>query len=248
MSIINKNEIGEIITSTWGWHGTGRLQYNDDGQVIEVLESILEKGGLLPLVKDPWLKIEGSLKYSISIAKIRMYARIYADTMQFNDEIDYIYKSSRFWFWVIGGMHIVKRPLDVIIHLLKLQTSKDSSKQLDSLISKYRKEDNIKKQSFLKKLTNMPFTDIPGNHGIIIGIKDCSDIVFDMDDRYSLFEYRLKKRVGLEKFSYIEVPKKRVEEIDNIIRRYDLDIPIIAIEDVERYFKKRGFFKALETT
>jgi len=241
------NQRKETIENTWAWHGTGRFQYDQDGKIVDVLQSIIKLNGLKPLVKDPWLKIEGNLQKSISLAKIRMYSRIYADTMQFDPkEIEYHFHSSRFWFWVIGIIHVLRNPFNVVSHLLSLQTKKESPEQLNDLIVKYRKKNAIPKKPFIFKLLNMPSTDIEGNYGIVIGVSDCSDIAFKMDKRYSLYEDRIKSDIELKRFTYIEVPEKKVSETKKVLEGQNLSIPVYAIENIEEYYRDLGFIKTLK--
>lgn len=239
-------QIEKLMNETWGWHGTGMYQYDSNGDIITVLDSIIDKGGLLPLIVDPWLEIEGELRKSVSIAKIRMYARIYAETMQYDSsDIKYLYFSSKFWFWIIGISYFIHSPISIASHILALQFKKNSSIQLDNLISKFRNTESLKRKKFLTKLMNIPKTDIKDNFGIIIGIRNMKSDTFKMDKRYSLYEERLGKRIPLDMISYIEVPECKVQIVRDKLRNSGLNISVLAIENVERYYSELGFLSCL---
>jgi hypothetical protein len=76
--------IEEVYGMATYWHGTGRFHYQyqngsryenvDVGGLVDVLDSILMQGGLMPH-HDPWIDSGGK---TVSLGTVRMYSRLFA--------------------------------------------------------------------------------------------------------------------------------------------------------------------------
>lgn len=235
----NKSRIEQLYAATSHWHGTGRFHYDEQEKIIDVLRSIIDADGLKPLVEDPWLPIEGKLQKTISLAKIRMYARIYAELHQFQgNKLEYSHKSSKFWFWAIGLRQMLAAPLQIPTHLLKLNFQKDSEQQLNKLFTKYIKKSSIPSSGFLLRLLNPPFSDIVGNYGVIFGIKKDTVSPLKIDQRYELYEDRTNREIPISSFSYIEVPWNSFEETQRLLDGSSVTIPLLPIEAMELHLSQ----------
>lgn len=230
------------------WHGTGRYHYTKDGNIEDVLNKILSEDGLKPLVKDPWLKTDETYKYTISLAKNRAYASIYAFVHQNKDiDIKNLFLSRTLWAYLIGINNLIHEPVAVVKTAITFLFRKDATKQLAGFQTKFQKDVKIRR-TFFGQLFQMPQmrSDIPHNYAIIIAIKKDQIKEASMTSGFHFYEARTEQIIPIEDFSHIEVPEENIEETNLLLQKYKLDIPIIPIESMEDYVKGNiGIIKAL---
>jgi hypothetical protein len=238
------------------WHGTGRYRYIHDydssqsnGQIDDALEGILQNGGILPLVKDPWMKSNGKFLVTISLAKIRFYAAVYAFMNLFEGEDIYKYGSRLLWLFVIDVINFIEKPLDVLKHLL-IFTFKIGNKKLRKYQSKSRSYTKLKNlRTFFLQLFYMATmrSDIEGNYPIIVAVKMQNLSFVEINSGFNYYEARVDEAISLKDISHLEVPRKNLEETRALLKQHSANIPVIAIEDAELFAKYERSIKELLT-
>jgi hypothetical protein len=151
------------------WHGTGRLQHDRSGGTVDVLERLLKQSGLQPF-KDIFDVKHGEM-VSTSLARQRMYARIYADMHVYGGaRLNERYGSPRFWtyyFIMAINLHAIKE-LGLWSRKARLKqqaTWREQGKKLWTI--KVTKQDGESVGQFFND-----GSDIPDNYPILIGLKN----------------------------------------------------------------------------
>lgn len=230
------------------WHGTGRYQYKrnensrydnlDTGSHIDILESILNHGGLRPH-NEPWLeKMQQVFAPTISLTPFRMYAMLYAGLYFFEeDSLLYRFGTTKFWFRLFLTIQV----LDIqflkfflvhgIFKLARPSTYKNAQLWIKS-IRQSKKDANPLKGYLIK-------SDIKGNYPILIAIKKNSITPLGTELAIRRLETRTTSIISLEQLSHIEVPLKNIEETRGLLKRRKVDTPIIPLEFIEYYLSHR---------
>lgn len=234
-----KSTLRNLYKRSLYWHGTGRYHYlGQKEEIVDIFEGIIQKQGLLPLVKDPWLKVEGDYKYSISLANIRMYGSVYALIhLCENCEKVTIYGSRMIWSIFIALSNFLHAPLDIISHAVSFLIN-NRRRDLTDFQIKVRSRENLPQfPTFLGQLMYMPSirSDIDGNYPILIAIKESAVQKVKLDSGFDYYETRTSKPVGLEDISHLEVPHRYIDHTKQLLQRYNADIPIISFESAELY-------------
>lgn len=239
-----KSIIKKLYQRDLHWHGTGRYHYNLDydgpqetTDIVDTLKGILKDKGLLPLVRDPWMKSNNEYKVTISLAKIRMYAAVYAFMSQKEKERIYTYGSRFFWLFMIDMTNFFEEPIDVIKHFF-IFTFRIGNKTLRKYQSKFRSHSKLVDfKTFFLQLFYMSTmrSDIPGNYPIIIAIKRKNLRCLNINTGFDYFESRVDKPVKLEDISHFEVPSNNIDETLELLKKYSIKIPVISIESAEVY-------------
>ncbi|MBU0683769.1 MAG: hypothetical protein KJ864_05725 [Candidatus Omnitrophica bacterium] len=233
-----EKQVDEIYSKPLLWHGTGKLRYdshgeskyqriNYDAEPVEVFKNILLKG-LTPAF-DPYAERTVGQQRSISLTKRRMIARAISDTMlPEGKKLEFAYGSTLYW------------------HLLSLKDEgleefvlgkPGATEQVQLWISDVNKEIKINTGDNVIVMLSQIKSTIKGNFPVIFGI--ISDRVKTKDlDTLNIsneYEVRATKTVPVEAFSHIEVPWKNVEEVKKMLHELDVDLPVIPIEEGERW-------------
>ncbi len=252
----NSSKIKKLYDKKLYWHGTGRYRYihnyeteEDSTRVDDVLKGILENSGILPLVKDPWMKSNNKFLVTISLAKIRFYAAVYAFMNLFEGENIYKYGSRLLWLFVIDVINFIDNPLDVLKHLF-IFTFKIGNKKLRRYQSKSRSYSKLKNfGTFFLQLFYMAAmrSDIEGNYPIIVAVKTENLSFVEINSGFDYYEARVDESISLKDISHLEVPRMNLEETRTLLKDYSVNIPVIAIEDAELFAKYEYSVKELLT-
>jgi len=156
------------------WHGTGRKQYREDGdkvEIIDVLEKILVDGGLKPH-RDIWDAHTGVVD-TVSLAKSRMYSRAYAEQYSVKgEEIVNPHGSQIAWMRYFISSTLLPVPIEVAKHYGSIRARRMQAPE------QKRKTIQENAQAWVRKTTREPATllnvfsrrsDIPGNYPMLFG-------------------------------------------------------------------------------
>jgi hypothetical protein len=214
------------------WHGTGRYKYSAEGGIVDILKGIITDGGIVPH-DDDWDRKRGKIQ-SISLARTRMYARLYACMYLPNGQrIRNEYLSRWFWgYYFFGTAKLVayieypfQRHVPGYKKKIREWTEKVSKKK-HSLISIF--------------LTG---TDIPNNYPLLIGIRQGVVHPVPGSRFFNLHECRSESSIQIGDFTHIEVPQDNVEETESLLRAAGYDTSVIPIEQGEEYCRLFSFWQ-----
>lgn len=202
------------------WHGTGRYKY-DNGEVVDILQGIIESGGLVPN-KDDW-DMKRGLSQTISFARDHSYARLYASLFlppkdrTFKELVRRLFLSARFFLpskWVAYGEYTPFRP-----HIIDLRRK----------LKEWGQKLTTKPQRFFTVLFLWSGTDIQYNYPVIIGVKNTA-VQGTKGSRFvDLYEERSEKIVPITDFAHIEVPENKVDEVAEFFRNAGYEVPVTSI-------------------
>ncbi len=239
----NRRKIEGLYQETAYWHGTGRKQYRN-GQAIDLLNSIIDDGGLIPH-SDPFDARTGVVSM-ISLSDRRMYAGGYARMhLPVGERLGYEYMSDRFWGIflrmtareVIGSTNL-DRIRKIGFHAWSHLREGGNLSTLANLALNLRKNgrkwiSRITKEEIKKPITEL-FTihsDIPGNYPILIGVKDGTFTPSQTANYISKYETRANTPIPFSNFTHIEVPQDNVQETQNFLNQRGVEnIPVVAME------------------
>ena len=222
------------------WHGTGRLQYNRKGNVIDVLEYILQSDGLVPFT-DIFDVKQGAMD-SISVARHRMYARIYGDMHVYRGaSLSQRYGSPRFWvyYFIMGtNLHAI-RELGLWRPSVRKKQHEQWRRQGKALwtIKVTQNQDGESLGQFFNE-----GSDIPGNYPILIGLKKFNYHTLPTSAYVARYESRIGSHIPMSAFSHLEVPADKVDEITQLITASGhSSIPVFAFESCEQLQTTKHF-------
>lgn len=234
---ITDEKVKQVFGTTKYWHGTGRYQYKE-GKRVDVLDFIVKHRALIPQYDG--LDLTGPMN-SLSFAKSRMYARAYADMHGKGSREQNRYGSSTFWAWTFAG--------DIYIELIK--ETKLWRRRNRQLSRKHFREGGAHDWPSKVSTTNIPVpeifnrgSDIEGNYPVLFGIRDKAFEPVPTSRALAIHEMRSHLPLSLtEDVTHIEVPESAVAEVSSLFQQNGLSIPILAIEDCERYASELPFSK-----
>ena len=240
-------EIERCYESAGYWHGTGRYHHHhavdsryeavDMKRVVHVLESILEEGALTEHT-DLWVKIDGQLKKTVSVAPSRMHARLYAHIhLREGVWLEYVFGGTRFWmgfFMLLATRQILTKSNKEARALAKWTIlNKDLFKHARAWGSAIRDLDRYKILPFWRAYDLR--SDIAGNHAVLFGIKRRAiqgDGVLPLIKR---LEVRVDHAIKLADMTHVEVPLENVEETRRALADKNISLPVIPLEFGELY-------------
>ena len=221
------------------WHGTGGFEYDYNGKIIPIFESILKNG--IKVHQDDYLVIYSkklSMK-SISLVDKRIIARCYADNHNFKSPKTFRFGNSIFWIvrhytkmYILAYTILAPRSLVNILSWRK-KNKINSSK---SWSGKVNKSCQNTWESFEK------YSDIKGNFPVILGIKKLRKTA-KLPKIFSETEVRSLKDITFKDIIHIEIPLERYNELSNEIRKYNQKVKIFPIELGELFEYKNSLKK-----
>ncbi len=225
----------ERLQKTEYWHGTGRRQYDEKGNVVDILESILKTGGLVTH-EDSFDPIAGTMR-TISLAKSRMYARSYADIHGAGKYETERHGSSTFWAQYFIGSCATEAIMEV------RPWTKEGRLKADAIRAMELPNWGAKVNSAIKGWLTPFFvgSDISNNYPILVGLDGESAKRTHMSKALSLHELRTSNNIGLEHITHIEVPRANLQETELLIASYGHSMSVIPIEDAEVYASHQPF-------
>ncbi|HSW74537.1 MAG TPA: hypothetical protein VLG16_01575 [Candidatus Saccharimonadales bacterium] len=227
------DQIRTIYSDVGYWHGTGRYQYHD-GEQIDLLAAIAKDGGLRPQYDG--LDFAGP-KSIISTARSRMYSRAYADMHGKGSAEESRHGSSMFWAASFGG--------DFVIEQLK-EYARDRRTWSRSGRAEIRRQfKDSGGEEWYKKVTTTRTSvqklfhtgsDIPNNYPILFGVRTGSFEPAQQSRALAITEARsTQPLLFADAITHIEVPQARMEETSAVLETFEHSLPILALEDAERY-------------
>lgn len=220
------------------WHGTGRWQYDRRSKPVDVLEQLLKQGGTRPF-KDTFDMKQGEM-FSTSVARQRMYARVYADMHEYKGaNLQERYGSPRFWvyyFVMAINLHATKE--------LGLWNPKTRREQQAAWRKLGREVWAVKVHQNPGEATGKFFnngSDIAGNYPILIGIRRDYKIL-KTADYVARYESRIGSNVPIEAFTHLEVPKNKQSEVKALLKKHGYgSLPVFAFEQCEQLYANKYF-------
>lgn len=226
------------------WHGTGRYHYKprgkskyegvDNSQTYDILESIVDAGGITPKY-DPFISVNGGFGETISLTPYRMYARAYALFNMFEEtNLQYLYGTSKFWYCLLLPLQILEWGFTSSIkRVFKIQKDKNSINKYKVWFDTFRKETNWSILNF-----HAVRSDIPHNYGLLFGIKKEGVQVVHFDPAFEHFETRANNLIKLSDLTHIEVPLNKVDTTTELLERKKINLIVIPLEIGEIYCNK----------
>jgi len=229
----------EVTTQTAYWHGTGRWQYDRQGKITDVLEKILKQGSMQPF-KDVFDIKHGEM-LSTSVARQRMYARIYGDMHEYKGaNLQERYGSPRFWayyFIMAINLHATKE--------LGLWSPKIRREQHAAWRKQGKEIWAIKVRRKPGEATGKFFdngSDIVGNYPILIGIRQSDYALLKVANYVARYESRIGSNISVKAFTHLEVPEKHIVDVRKLLKEYGYaDVPVFAFERCERFYADKHF-------
>ena len=82
----------------------------------------------------------------------------------------------------------------------------------------------------------------------MLGVKKNQIQTLNLYDKphFKIFESRTDQIISPEKITHLQVPFKKIDETQNLISKFDLDIPILPLEYLELYNFHCGLSKLFE--
>jgi hypothetical protein len=215
------------------WHGTGRYKYTKDGDIVDILKGMIAEGGVIPH-DDDWDWKLGKIQ-SISLARSRMYARLYAGMyMPDGKRIEHEYGPRWLWFHYFVD---TARIAAILEHFSPYGLLTDYQYKLTRWARKITVEPRRKLFSVFKN-----GTDIEHNYPILIGIRGTAIQPLVGARVFNLHEARSASPIGFKDMTHIEVPQAYVAETTALLRDAGIQTPVIPIEDGETYCREFSFF------
>lgn len=231
-------EIEKAYQGSAYWHGTGRYQ-RVGSSVTDTLQAIFAAGAIRPSLDrfDPRSGTRPVM--SLSLATTRLYARCYADMHHENPG-----ELNRFMDAQHAVAFFVMRPY--MRHILL-----EARQHPSGLRAGYRdiQQESLVRQSQMPQVwthkigehpVNPMFafrsgSDIPGNYGVIFGIREGVTTL----DVHPVFaesrEVRSGQPISLDQVTHVEVPREHVLETEGVLSAHGSSLPVFATEDFEAY-------------
>jgi hypothetical protein len=241
-SLAERKRYETAVDQTIYWHGTGRLQHDSKGGIVDVLDRLLKQQGLRPF-RDVFDAKHGEM-FSTSVARQRMYARIYADMHEYGGaNLRQRYGSPRFWayyFIMAINLHATKE--------LGLWNPKTRREQHAAWRKLGKEVWAVKVHRNPGEATGKFFdngSDIIGNYPILIGIKSDDYILLETADYVARYESRIGSPIPVDAFTHLEVPDAKIAEVKALLKKHGHgDLPVVSFEKCEHLAATR-YFSAL---
>lgn len=229
------------------WHGTGRYHYQhasssryegvNTERVVNVLESILEQGALTQHT-DLWVKFDGQIKKTISLAPSRMHARLFAHIhLREGVWLKYVFGGTRFWM----GFFIFLALWQVFIKGTKkgrgtATLALVSTKSLQHIRAWASAICRLEKYRILPLWRAYDFrSDIQENYGVLFGIAHNAVKGEGLIPFTKGLETRVEHNIKLSEVTHIEVPLENFDETKRILAARKVTLPVIPLEFGELY-------------
>lgn len=232
--------IEKIYRETKYWHGTGRLQYArstsrydtiNNFETIDILDSILSDDKLKPHPDISCSTILHRRTFStVPLSDKRILARIYACLYFYEKEnLFYEFGNKKLWYPIIGALDAcdLNFVLFNIIHLPKTSITWH-------WIQAFRK--NLKKFDVINvfKIHELS-SDIQKNYPILFGVKENAFHKAHINPILDNYEVRTYDSIFLDGITHIEVPLRNIQETAELMKKYNISVPLIPMEYFELY-------------
>ena len=241
---ISKDEMHNYSQTTAGtvlWHGTGRYQHSGDGD-IDVLESVLKRGSLRPVEDAYAIFSGGNIMHSISLTRLRVIARCYADTNGKGFREPNRYGDALMWISYYYGLFYAHLYTRDYFSVRKYYRTWHGLTHDENGHNTWGKKTN-KSAKDVWDIFGLG-TDIDNNYPIIFGVKYIDDRVA-LSPRFNKYEVRTSSDIRLSQITHIEVPKAHVTNVETLLRRHKAAIPVLSIEAGEHKASHTEFSQLL---
>lgn len=223
------------------WHGTGKYHYKGSA-TIDVLLNIIKYKGLTPTKDVYGVVLNGKITNTVSLSTSRIIARSYSDINgkgkfelnRYGDTLTWVS-----YYYGLFYAHLYTFDLYKIIKYYKtwhqLSHNEDGHNEWGKKTNKNAKD--VWDIFYLG-------SDIEDNYPILFGIKTLKSCLA-IDKKYQKYEVRSSKLISLADLSHIEVPLKKVNEVNNLLNNFSINIPVCSIELGEYASSKQTFSKLL---
>jgi hypothetical protein len=226
------------------WHGTGRYQHGQN-EDIDVLKNIITSGALRPVEDAYAIFSGGEIMQSISLTRLRVIARCYADMHgnglgeqnRYGDALTWVSYYYGLFYARLYGLHLPT--------LRRYYKTWHSLTHDDNGHNTWGKKVNKDSQDVWDSFGLG--SDIPGNYPIIFGLKDIKDTV-QLSRVFQDYEVRVRQTISLSNVTHIEVPQSKVKEVERLLTRHSCRIPVEPIELGEYIASQRPFSDLLGYT
>jgi hypothetical protein len=218
------------------WHGSGRYELNETGEIIDILEGVAAANAL-NTHNDEWDTSLGEVA-SISTTNIRPYAAGYADMHQLvGEELEYRDSRSN-PTWIMRALRkiILQSPAAAVsfIRNMRKLNNKISAGDADAWIARKTGDSQVsgdqKASEFLHRRSQ-----ISGNYSILWGVKSGSFEPVKTAKFVEKTEKRANTPIALDDVTHVEVPFAYISETQEVFDRHGITLPIIPRELGERY-------------
>jgi len=246
--------VGQLLKKTKYWHGTGRYRYEYIGDskyngvhhstVVDGLNKIFKQRGLLPNY-DPWMQKSIGVSHTLSLANQWFYAKLYANNYQSEQQsLQFEIAPAEFWYRIVMWLHTTEHYcVSVIKFMREFVLSAGLRHQALVWLSSFRADAFSRKWPILKLLTAR--SDIKNNYGIIFGISKNIQTM-DLMKEAKFLEARTQEEVSFESSTFMAVPYINVNETKELAKQCSIDVPIIALEWIERHMSQRSFREIID--
>lgn len=235
-----------LFARTRFWHGSGHYHYQGGGAtadersetIQDLLAQVLATGGLLPAF-DPFVVQAHTqrLGESVSLARGRMYGRIYAQAHQ--DErspLTLLNGQARSWLQAVLAEIVTHYPMAVARDLWARLTHPAEHRRQGQALTRWvaaRKHVAPRTRFHLGDALTLG-SDIAGNHAVLYGIRlDVPRV--PLKQTVALVEVRTPRLIPFAVMSHVEVPLAHVEATRTSFDAYGLALPVIPLEFMERF-------------
>ncbi len=240
------DEYRALTRSATLWHGTGRYHHSDAG-IQDVLQSILDQGGLKPAYDAYAIFSSGQEMYSISLTPYRIIARSYSDIHGKGYQEPNRYGDALMWVSYFYGLFYAK------MYTRNAITTKRYYKKWHSLA-----HDTNGDNTWGKKVNKNARdvwdvfglgSDIPGNYPILIGVRQVEERV-NLSPVFEAYEVRTAAGIMIANITHIEVPEEKVGMTKEILASHGLEKEVVPIElgEYDASYKAFGQLIGLEKT
>jgi hypothetical protein len=225
-------DIAQLYAQAPLWRGLGRYQYSKTGETIDLIPDLL-LNGFQPR-RDIWVSKQGEDK-TVSLARSRMYARLYSDMFrgeQTSDDL-YRYGTRRFWSDVFISDMVRKMAAEAIrnhsvFDWVKKRISGEylNENRLERWVARVTK--NTSRATLFNMLSHVT-SDIKGNYPIVVGIHG-SLHEYPVPVSLQPHEVRTDQAIFPSNFTHLEVPYVNIPETLQRIGELGLQIPVFPLE------------------
>lgn len=230
-----RDKIPLILAKTGAFHGTGAKQYprkweSPSEAPDQTLQRIL-RDGLQPQYDPLNTKLGFPDLATISLSRVRRYAQLYASLFQDENEVSLRDRLDRVMGWtlflmIMAGNINLKKILGDIINGEKTEI------RFEHWTRSFRNDGRYSRDRVSALLgIFLGSSDIRGNFPVIIGVRNGGFSPLQVEDPFvSRFEIRSSQTISPHAFTHLEVPYAHVSDVEALVKKAGLDIPVIPLE------------------
>lgn len=241
-SNVELDDYGIAIAATQFWHGTGRFQYGLDGEVVDVLESMLRSAGTRPRSDAYAIFSGGEIMSSTSLTRLRIIARCYADIHGLGWREPHRYGNALVMTAYHYGLFYARLYTQGYFAVRKYYAKWHSLTHDDAGKNTWGQKVHFQAQDVWDVFGLG--SDIVGNYPILIGIRGISKTV-PLSKYFRDYEVRVDRPIRFDEMTHLEVPQARLTEVKKLLEKFDCNLPVLAIECGELVASKCRFSQLL---